>query len=147
MPSYAQLYYHIVFATKDRIPIITHAREKEMYRYLGGIIRGQKCQPIEIDGMPEHVHVLLRSSPVIALSDLVRDLKANSSKWARRTYEPKFGWQRRFGAFSVSESNVDVVRRYIQRQKLHHQKQSFEDEYRELLRLHGIDFDDRYLWD
>jgi putative transposase len=145
--SYAQFYFHIVFGTKDHVSLIAHRWEDEMYRYLGGIIRGQKSEPIEINGMPEHVHVLLRSSPVIAISDLVRELKANSSKWARRTHEPKFSWQRRFGAFTVSESNVDTVRKYIQRQKIHHQKQSFEDEYRELLRLHGIDYDDRYLWD
>jgi REP element-mobilizing transposase RayT len=145
--SYAQLYFHIVFATKDRLPLIAHAWEDEMYRYLGGIIRGLKCVPIEINGMPEHLHILLRMSPVIAISDLMRELKANSSKWARQTHEPKFRWQRRYGAFSVSESSADTVRKYIQRQKLHHQKQTFEDEYRELLMLHQIDFDDRYLWD
>lgn len=145
--SYVQLYLHIVFGTKDRVPLIAHTWEDEMYRYLGGIIRGQKGEPIEINGMPDHVHVLTRLSPVIAVSDLLREPKANSSKWARRTHEPKFGWQRRFGAFSVSESVVDRVREYIRRQKLHHQKQTFENEYRELLRLHQIDFDDSYLWD
>ena len=118
-----------------------------MYRYLGGIISAQKGEPIEINGMPDHAHVLARLSPVIAISDFMRELKANSSKRARRNHEPKFGWQRRFGAFSVIESVVDTVRKYIQRQKLHHQKQTFENEYRELLRLHRIDFDDRYLWD
>lgn len=145
--SYAQLYFHIVFGTKDHLPLIAHRWEDEMYRYLGGILRGQKCESIEINGMPEHVHVLTRASPVVAISDLLRELKANSSRWVRRTHDPKFGWQRRFGAFTVSESAVDTVRRYIQRQKIHHQKQTFENEYRELLRLHGIEFDDRYLWD
>ncbi|MBP6004097.1 MAG: IS200/IS605 family transposase [Pyrinomonadaceae bacterium] len=145
--SYAQLYFHIVFGTKDHLPLIAHSWEDEMYRYLGGIIRGHKSEPIEINGMPEHVHMLTRLSPVIAISDLMREVKANSSKWARLTHEPKFRWQRRFGVFSVSESNVDRVREYIQRQKLHHQKQTYEDEYRQLLRLHQIDFDDRYLWD
>lgn len=145
--SYAQLYFHIVFGTKDHLPLIAHSWEDEMYRYLGGIIRGHKSEPIEINGMPEHVHMLTRLSPVIAISDFMREVKANSSKWARLTHEPKFRWQRRFGAFSVSESNVDRVREYIPRQKLHHQKQTYEDEYRQLLRLHQIDFDDRYLWD
>ena len=145
--SYAQLYFHIVFGTKDHVPLIAHTWEDELYRYIGGIIRGQKGEPIEINGMSEHVHVLTRLSPVVAISDLMREVKANSSKWARRTHEPKFAWQRRFGAFSVSESAVDSVREYIQRQKIHHQKQAFEDEYRALLRLHHIDFDDRYLWD
>ena len=145
--SYAQLYFHIVFGTKDHVPLIADSWEDEMYRYLGGIIRGQKSEPIEINGMPDHVHLLVRLSPVIAISDLMRELKANSSKWARKTHEPKFGWQRRYGAFSISESDSDAEREYIRRQKIHHQKQTFEDEYRELLRLHQIDFDDRYLWD
>lgn len=145
--SYAQIYFHIVFGTKDHLPLIAYAWEDEMYRYLGGIIAGQKCVPIEINGMPDHVHILLRASPVVALSDLVRDVKANSSKWARRSKDPKFGWQRRFGAFSVSESKADTVQRYIRRQKIRHQKQSFEEEYRELLELHHIDFDGRFLWD
>ncbi|MBK6725176.1 MAG: transposase [Acidobacteria bacterium] len=104
--SYAQLYYHFVFATKDRLPLVAHSWEDEMYRYLGGIIRGQECVPIEINGLPEHVHVLLRASPVIAISDLMREIKANSSKWARRIHEPKFGWQRRYGAFREGRSRA-----------------------------------------
>jgi REP element-mobilizing transposase RayT len=117
-----------------------------LYRYLGGIIRGLGAEPIEINGMPEHVHLLGRFVPTIALADLMRELKANSSKWARKTHQPKFGWQRRYGAFSVSESLTETVREYIRRQKLHHRRQSFEVEYRELLRLHRIEFDDHHLW-
>src|SRR5688572_25733794 len=134
--SYAQLYIHIVFGTKDHLPLIAPSWEDEMYRYLDGIIRRIKSEPIEINGMPDHVHLLVRLAPVVAISDLMRELKANSSRWARRTHEPKFGWQRRFGAFSVSESVADTVRKYIRRQKIHHQQQTFENEYRELLRLH-----------
>ena len=145
--SYTQIYLHLVFATKDRLPLISKDWESEMYRYLGGIVGGLGGEPIEINGMPEHVHALGRFPPVLAISDVVRGIKANSSKWARRTHLSKFGWQRRYGAFSVSESLVDRVREYIRHQKLHHQKQTFEDEYRELLRLHHIDFDDGYLWD
>ena len=145
--SYAQLYFHIVFGTKDHVPLISAKWEAELYRYIGGIIKGQKGELIEINGIPDHIHILLRLSPVVAISILMRELKANSSKWVRRTHQPKFGWQRRYGAFSVSESGVDRVRDYIKRQKVHHQKQTFEDEYRELLRLHGIEFDERYLWD
>jgi putative transposase len=145
--SYTQIYLHLVFATKDRVPLIAHAWEDEMYRYLSGIIGELKGQPIEINGMPEHVHVFGRFSPLLGISDLVRVLKANSSKWARRTHQPKFGWQRRYGAFSVSESLASTVREYVRRQKLHHQRQSFEEEYRELLRLHRIDFQDQYMWD
>ena len=114
---------------------------------LAALFEGKRVSRSSINGVPEHVHVLTRLSPVVAISDLLREVKANSSRWARRTHEPKFGWQRRFGAFTVSKSAVDTVRNYIRRQKIHHQKQTFENEYRELLRLHGIDFDDRYLWD
>ena len=145
--SYTQIYLHIVFATKDRLPLISYAWEDEMYRYLGGIIRGLGGEPIEINGMTEHVHILTRLLPVRAISDIMRELKANSSRWAKKTHQPKFSWQRRYGAFSVSESLADTVQEYIRRQKLHHQKQTFEDEYREILRLHQIDFEDRYLWD
>lgn len=82
-----------------------------------------------------------------ALSDLMRELKAGSSKWVRRTHQPKFGWQRRYGAFSVSESASDAVRKYIRDQKAHHQDQTFEQEYVSLLRRHHVDFDERYIWD
>ena len=145
--SYAQLYFHIVFGTKDHLPLISHRWEAEMYRYLGGVAKGLKCLAIEINGMPDHVHLLVQFSPVVAISDFMRELKANSSKWARKTHEPKFGWQRRYGVFSVSQSAVDDVRKYIRGQKTHHLKQDFESEYKALLRLHGIEFDERYLWD
>jgi REP element-mobilizing transposase RayT len=145
--SYTKIHLHIVFATKDRLPLISHEWEDEMYRYLGGIIRGLGGESIEINGMPEHVHVLGRFLPVLAVSDAMRGLKANSSKWARKTHQPKFGWQRRYGAFSVSESLLETVRHYIRHQKQHHRTRTFDDEYRELLRLHRIDVDDRYLWD
>jgi putative transposase len=96
--------------------------------------------------MPDHVHLLVRLEPVEKFSDFIRDLKASSSKWAKQK-QPKFGWQRRYGGFTVSESVSNSVRNYIRGQKEHHKKQSFRDEYKSLLRLHKIDFDERYLWD
>lgn len=89
----------------------------------------------------------MRTSPVVAISDLLRELKANSSQWPAGLMIPILAGSKDSGAFTVSESVVDTVSKYIQRQKIHHQKPTFENEYRELLRLHGIDFDDRYLWD
>jgi putative transposase len=145
--SHTHLLYHIVFATKDRAPLINSAWEDELYRYIGGIIRNHKGEAIEIGGMPEHLHVFARFEPVEAVSDVMRDVKASSSKWIRRVHEPKFGWQRRYGAFTVSESASEAVRRYIRDQKIHHTKHSFESEYIELLRRHRVDFDEKYLWD
>ena len=97
--------------------------------------------------MPDHVHLLVRLGPVEAFADFMRELKSGSSGWAKRNHQPKFSWQRRYGAFTVSESASDAVRNYIRNQKEHHTKQSFEDEYKELLRLHNVDFDERYLWE
>lgn len=145
--SHTHLLYHLVFGTKDHFPLISPSWESELYKYLGGIIRNHKGVPIEINGMPEHTHVFARLDPTFALSDLVRDMKAGSSKWVRRTHQPKFAWQRRYGAFTVSESASTVVREYVRNQKIHHQKRTFEDEYSGLLRQHNVEFDEKYLWD
>ena len=144
--SYTHLLYHIVFATKDRMPLIAESWETELYKYLGGIIKNHGGEAIEINGMSEHVHVLTRLKPLPALPDFMRELKASSSKWAKR-HEPKFSWQRRYGAFTVSESMCEVVRNYIRNQKTHHAKQPFQNEFTDLLRLHNVEFDERYLWD
>lgn len=145
--SHTHFLFHIVFGTKDRVPLISETWESEMYRYLGGIIKGHKGIPIEINGMPDHVHLLVRLGPVDAFADLMRELKASSSKWAKQKHQPKFSWQRRYGAFTVSESASNAVRNYIRGQKEHHKKQGFEDEYKDLLRLHKIEFDERFLWE
>ena len=144
--SYTHLLYHIVFATKDRLPLIATDWENELYRYLGGIIKNHGGEPIEINGMPEHAHVFARLKPIPALPDFMRELKASSSKWAKQ-HNAKFSWQRRYGAFTVSESMSENVRQYIRYQKLHHQGQTFEDEFTELLRLHNVDYEPKYLWD
>ncbi len=97
--------------------------------------------------MPDHIHLFVRLDLKEAFPDFMRELKASSSRWAKLNHQPKFSWQRRYGAFSVSESASEAVRHYIRRQKVHHKNQSFEDEYKELLRLHNVDFDERYLWE
>ena len=120
-----------------------------MYEYIGGILREENGTLIEIGGMPDHVHILARLSPTIAISDVLRIIKTNSSKWFDDTFElsPHFAWQRGFGAFSVSASNVEQVTRYIQNQEEHHKTLSFQDEYRQLLIRNGIEFDERYLFE
>ena len=143
--SHTRFLYHIVFGTKDRSPLIAERWESELYRYLAGIVKNHKGELIEINGMPDHVHLLVLLAPC-DFAAFVRELKASSSKWANR-HQAKFSWQRRYGAFTVSESAVDAVRKYIREQKLHHKRRSFEEEYRELLRRHRIEFDDEYLWE
>ncbi len=143
--SHTRLLYHIVFRTKRGEPLIGSSWESELYKYLGGIVRGLKGVAIEINGMPDHVHLLVLLEPC-DFSTFMRELKASSSKWAKR-HDPNFSWQRRYGAFTVSTSVADKVRAYIRNQKSHHAAQSFQDEYLELLERHGVEFDRQYLWD
>ena len=145
--SHTHLLYHVVYGTKKRLPLIAESWESELYKQMGRIVSGNHGVPIEINGMPDHVHLLVRIEPVISVSDFLCKLKASSSGWTRRTHEPKFRWQRRYAAFSVSESGSEAVRKYIRNQKQHHSKQSFEDEYKELLRLHHVPFNEKFLWE
>lgn len=138
---------HIVFATKERLPLIQRNWEGELYKYLGGIIKIRDGDPLEINGMPDHTHILARLTLKEAFPDFMRELKASSSRWIRQHHDPKFQWQRRYGAFSVSESASDAVRKYIRGQKAHHGAQTFEGEYKTLLKRHRVDFDERYLWE
>ena len=137
--------YHIIFATKDRFPTISSAWEEELYRYLAGIVKNHKGEVIAINGMPDHIHLLIVLPPC-DFPAFMRELKASSSKWAKGHF-PKFSWQRRYGAFTVSESAITSVRDYIRRQKEHHNQRPFEAEYKGLLQRHNIDFDEQYLWE
>ena len=145
--SYTHLLYHVVFGTKDHLPLISEEWEDDLYRYMAGIARNHKGEAVEINGMPDHTDLLVRLEPVEGIADFMRELKSGSSKWVRKTHQSKFNWQRRYGAFSVSESVSDAVRKYIRDQKKHHQMQSFEVEYKTLLHRHNVILDERYLWD
>lgn len=146
--SYVNLLYHIVFSTKDRRPLITEAHQPRLYEYIGGGIRSQGGIALEINGIEDHVHVLAKLRQDKALSDVIRDLKANASGWLHDVFPElkQFAWQNGYGAFTVSASQAESVRRYIANQKAHHQRQTFEDECVQLLRLHEVEFDERYLW-
>jgi REP element-mobilizing transposase RayT len=144
--SYTNLLYHIVYATKERAPLITSELKPRLHRYLGGTVRGLGGVPIEINGVADHVHLLVKLPPTISVSEFLSKLKSNSSGWARRQTAGRFAWQRRYGGFTVSESQVEHVREYIRNQEKHHLKMSFEDEFKALLRAHGIDFDESHLW-
>ena len=116
--------------------------------YIAGIIANKDGQALEIGGVEDHIHLLTSCSPRIALADFIRDVKANSSKWLREERGRElFQWQTGYSAFTVSGSQVKIVRRYVRNQVEHHRKQSFEEEYRTLLLRHGIKFDERYLFD
>ena len=144
--SYTNLLYHIVYATKERAPLITSTLRPRLHEYLGGTVRGLDGVALEINGTADHVHVLARMRPTISVSEFLSKLKSASSGWAKRQTRGRFAWQARFGAFTVSESQVEHVRRYIRDQEVHHRTRSFEEELKALLRAHRIDFDEKYLW-
>jgi len=144
--SHTNLLYHIVFATKERAPLITNELRPRLHEYLGGIIKGLEGVPIEINGTADHVHILARLRPTIAVSEFMSKLKASSSGWAKRQTRGRFAWQARFAAFTVSESQVDHVRRYIGTQEEHHRRHSFTDEFRSMLKANRLEFDERNLW-
>lgn len=144
--SHTNLLYHIVFATKERAPLITDALRPALHEYLGGTVRGLTGTALEVGGIADHVHLLVILPPTIAVSDCVSKLKSNSSSWARAKTNGRFAWQSRYGAFTVSESQVKRVRSYIRNQETHHLRATFADEYAALLRSHHIEFNEAHLW-
>jgi REP element-mobilizing transposase RayT len=146
--SYTNLLYHIVYSTKGRKPFLQGASLADMHRYLGGAVRGEKGIAIEIGGIADHVHMLVKLPPTIAMADFVRNIKANSSKWAHQRDDVgrDFAWQVGYSAFTVSESQAERVRRYVATQDRHHRKTKFEEELLVLLAKNRIEYDERYLW-
>ena len=120
--TYTKLIYHIVFSTKERIPLIAPEIRDRLYEYLGGVIRGEKGSLMEIGGMQDHVHILARFGAAIAVSEMLKRVKGSSSHWLSRETGTWFAWQNGYGAFSVSESQVAAVRKYIQQQEEHHKQ-------------------------
>ena len=145
--SYTNLLYHIIFSTKDRRPLITDILQPRLFDYIGGTIRNLGGISLELNGTEDHIHLLTKLRPDKAVSDILRDLKANASGWMHDVFPEvrDFSWQRGYGAFTVSHSNVEEVRRYIAQQKQHHQKTSFRDEFIQFLKANGIEYDERYL--
>lgn len=146
--TYTQIYLQIAFAVEGRASVIPSANKEELHRYLTGIVtnRGQKL--IAINSMHDHVHILVGLKPDLALSDLVRDVKAGSPKFIneRHWVVGRFAWQEGFGAFSYSHSQLSDVIRYIQNQEQHHATRSFGDEYREFLERFAVEYDPRYVF-
>jgi putative transposase len=143
--SYTNFLYHIVFGTKGRLPLISDDLKPRLHEYLGGTVRGLGGIGFEINGMNDHVHILAKVPPTVKFSDFMRDLKANTSKWVNENNTSKFSWQRRYGAFTVSESQFEIVRNYIRNQEDHHKKFDFKQEFESLLKANNIEIDE-YLW-
>ena len=147
--SLAKAYLHLVFSTKNRERSIPDQIRNALHSYIGGILRGLGCAPIEINSEPDHAHILFIMSRTETISNVVGKIKKSSNDWLREQ-GPEFRdfyWQAGFAVFSVSQSNVGEVREYIRRQREHHGRLSFQEEYRTFLRRHEIDFDEHYVWD
>ena len=145
--SYTNLLYHIIFSTKDRRPLITPDYEVRLYDYLGGTIRKVGGISLELNGTEDHVHLLAKLRPDYARSEVLRVLKANATGWMHDVFPSlrDFCWQRGYGAFTVSQSHIESVRRYIARQKEHHEKVSFREEFIEFLTANGIEYHERFI--
>jgi REP element-mobilizing transposase RayT len=147
--TFYRMHCHLVFSTKSRRPFLQGEAKSRVWAYLGGISNENGVKPVAIGGMDDHVHLLLEIPPKYAPSKIVQVLKGGSSKWIHDTFLElrAFGWQDGYGLFAVSKSNVSDVIEYITHQEEHHRQRTFEDEFRSLLERHGIEFDERYLFD
>lgn len=146
--TYTQLYFHIVFAVKGRANLIAVNWKDELYKYISGVIANKNQKLMIINGMPNHVHLLIGTKPTCNLSDLVRDIKANSSKWIneKQFVSGKFEWQTGFGAFTVSQSGINKVIDYIKNQEEHHKSKTFKEEYIDFLKAYEIEYKPEYIF-
>jgi putative transposase len=145
--THTSLQYHFVFSTKDRLPLIATGWRDRLHEYLGGAIRSMDGIAHAVGGVADHVHLLVGLKPTHVISNVLRDIKRSSSVWIRDEVSVAgFTWQAGFGAFTVSPPRVEGVIRYIKNQEQHHRVRSFQDEYRALLKSHGVAFEERYMW-
>jgi REP element-mobilizing transposase RayT len=147
--TYTQIYIHIVFAVKNRDAMISRAWSERLRRYITGIVQNQGHKLIAINTMPDHVHIFIGMKPDATLSDLVRDIKRDSTNFINNEIKPqgKFAWQEGFGAFSYSHAQIDSVVKYILNQEEHHRRKTFREEYEEMLREFAVQYDARYVFD
>lgn len=146
--TYASLYYHFTFSTKNREPSIVPEMESRVWAYIGGIARNHKMTAVQVGGVDDHLHALVLAPPTLAPSRIAQYLKGASSVWIHEEFPNVrgFEWQDGYGAFTVSKSHVDDVIDYIKNQRVHHRRRTFQQEYLQLLKRHGVDYDERYLW-
>jgi putative transposase len=147
--SYVSAYYHCFFSTKERRPLLKPELTERLWPYLGGIARQHQVKTIEVGGVEDHVHLLLSLPSTLPIAKALQLIKGGSSKWVHDTFPEygSFGWQAKYGAFTVSVSQLDKIIGYIKSQAQHHNKISFKEEFLALLKRHQIEYDERYLWD
>ncbi|HOB74005.1 MAG TPA: IS200/IS605 family transposase [Phycisphaerae bacterium] len=147
--SFTCLHYHLIFSTKSREPLIVPQMRQRLYDYIGGIIEGENGRLLAAGGTYDHVHLLAFLHQRFSVADVLRDIKANSSKWIHQTFDnlQGFAWQEGYGAFTVSYSNISRVHAYIDAQEEHHRLIPFQEEFVRFLKRHGIQYDPRYIWD
>ncbi len=147
--SLSRILIHLVFSTKNRERVLTPALQTELHPYLAGILNNIECPSLQVGGIEDHVHLFFGLSRTRTIAEVVETVKTSSSKWIKTkgAQFADFHWQSGYGAFSVSQSDADAVVAYIQNQSQHHQKMTFQEEYRRLLERYGIAFDEKYVWD
>ncbi len=147
--TFSQIYIQIVFAVKGRANHIPAPHKAELHKYITGIVKNKRQKLLAVNSVPNHIHVLVAMTPDVSISDLVRDIKRSSSLFIneRNWIRGRFSWQEGFGAFSYSQSHVDVVKRYIENQEEHHKKMSFREEYETLLKKNEIQYDERFVFE
>ena len=147
--SLARLHIHLVFSTKNRERFLTDAMRDSLHAYMATALQNLGCAPVLINSEEDHVHILFELARTVSVSQAVEDVKKSSSRWIKTQGQEfaEFAWQAGYGAFAVSESNIETVRHYIAGQREHHRVKSFQEEYRQFLERHRITFDERYVWD
>lgn len=146
--TYTQIHLHLVFAVKYRDGVIGKEWKDKLYKYITGIIQANKHKLLVINGMPDHIHILVGLRPTQSVSDLLQDIKGSSSKWINdnRLIKGKFEWQEGYGAFSYSASQIDSVVKYINNQEEHHKSRSFREEYLAFLQKFDVEYDERFVF-
>jgi putative transposase len=147
--SLSNLLVHVVFSTKNRTPAFSGPVRDDVHAYLAGVVRGLKCQCFRVGGTADHVHMAVRMHQTVSLSEFIEKVKSSSSR-ALKTKSPDlecFSWQRGYGALSLGQDGLTGLIQYIERQEDHHRKLTFQEEFRALMYEHGVEFDERYVWD
>ncbi|MEO8148849.1 MAG: IS200/IS605 family transposase [Bacteroidia bacterium] len=147
--TFSQIYIQVIFAVKGRENLISKQWKDELHKYIAGIIKGNNQKSIIVNGMPDHIHAFIGLRPVMAISDLVREMKNNSSNFIndRELVRGKFSWQEGYGAFSYSHSHIQNVYNYVLNQEEHHKKKTFREEYIGFLKKFQVEYDEKYLFD
>ena len=146
--TYTQIHLHLIFAVQNRKSLISESWKDRLYEYITGIVQANKHKMIIINGMPDHLHIAIGMRPSQSLSDLMQDIKGNSSKWINdnKLTESKFNWQEGYGAFSYNKSLLPKLIDYIKNQEKHHKKKTFLEEYKEFLKAFEIEYDERFIF-